>query len=75
MPAHRMANGSAMLVTFSGTQESNQTTNIMNDIIKDFRNEGFTLREFIKYGIIAPLGLIAFCLLASFIQTIVINQF
>ncbi len=37
----------------------------MNDIIKDFRNEGFTREEFIKYGIVAPLVLIALCLLAS----------
>lgn len=37
----------------------------MNDIIKDFRNEGFTKKEFVKYGIVAPLVLIALCLLAS----------
>lgn len=37
----------------------------MNDFIKDFRDEGFTRKEFIKYGIIAPLVLIALCLLAS----------
>ena len=37
----------------------------MNDIIKDFRNENFTRKEFVKYGIIAPLVLIALCLLAS----------
>ena len=37
----------------------------MNDIIKDFRNESFTRKEFIKYGIVAPLVLIALCLLAS----------
>lgn len=37
----------------------------MNDIIKDFLNEGFTRKDFIKYGIVAPLVLIALCLLAS----------
>lgn len=37
----------------------------MDDLIKDFRNESFTREEFIKYGIIAPMVLIALCLLAS----------
>jgi hypothetical protein len=37
----------------------------MNDIIKDFRNESFTSKEIVKYGIIAPMVLIALCLLAS----------
>ena len=37
----------------------------MDDFIKDFRNEDFTRKEFIKYGIVAPLVLIALCLLAS----------
>ena len=37
----------------------------MNDLINDFRNEDFTRKEFIKYGIVAPLVLIALCLLAS----------
>ena len=37
----------------------------MNDIIKDFRNEGFTVKEMVKYGIIAPMVLIALCLIAS----------
>lgn len=37
----------------------------MNDIIKDFRNESFTGKEMVKYGIIAPIVLIALCLIAS----------
>lgn len=37
----------------------------MNDIIKDFRDECFTKKEFVKYGIIAPVVLIAICILAS----------
>lgn len=37
----------------------------MNDIIKDFRNEGFTVKEMVMYGIIAPMVLIALCLIAS----------
>lgn len=39
----------------------------MNDIIKDYRNENFTLREWVKYGILYPAGLILFCLLAGMI--------
>ena len=37
----------------------------MNDIIKDFMSEGFTKQELVKYGIIAPMVLIALCLIAS----------
>jgi hypothetical protein len=37
----------------------------MNDIIKDFMSEGFTKKEMVKYGIVAPVVLIALCLLAS----------
>lgn len=37
----------------------------MNDIIKDFMSEGFTSKEMVKYGIIAPMVLIALCLIAS----------
>ena len=37
----------------------------MNDIIKDFMSEGFTGKEMVKYGIIAPMVLIALCLIAS----------
>lgn len=46
----------------------------MKDIIEDFRNEFFSKREFIKYGILAPIGLIAFCLLASFLETIIFQS-
>lgn len=37
----------------------------MKDIIKDFKDEGFSLREWVIYGVLAPLGLIAVCLVAS----------
>lgn len=37
----------------------------MNDIIKDFMSEGFTKQELVKYGIVAPVVLVALCLLAS----------
>lgn len=30
----------------------------MNDIIKDYKSENFTLQEWVKYGILYPLGLI-----------------
>lgn len=34
---------------------------------KDIKSENFTLREIIIYGIIAPLGLIAACVLAEIV--------
>lgn len=37
----------------------------MNDIIKDFKDEKFTMRDFVLYGIIAPAALIMVCVLAS----------
>ena len=40
----------------------------MKDIIKDFREEGYTLREWVIYGVLAPVGLVALCLLASIFE-------
>ena len=37
----------------------------MNDIIKDFKDEAYTLRQWIIYGVCLPVGLVALCLLAS----------
>lgn len=37
----------------------------MNDFIKDFKNEGYTLREWIIYGVIAPTVFIVVAILAS----------
>ena len=37
----------------------------MNDIIKDYMKESFTLREWLVYGVIAPAALIIICLLAG----------
>jgi len=35
-------------------------------IIKaDFHEEGFTRRDYIVYGILAPIGLTALCIIAS----------
>lgn len=37
---------------------------------KDIKSENFTMREIIVYGIIAPLGLIAACVLAEIINAL-----
>lgn len=42
----------------------------MKDIMKDFKEEGYSFSEWIVYGVAAPLALIAFCLLASYIENI-----
>ena len=39
----------------------------MNDIINDFLGEDFTLKQFLKYGVCYPLGLMAIILLAGWI--------
>ena len=39
----------------------------MNDIINDFLNEDFTAKQFVKYGVCYPLGLMAIILLAGLI--------
>ena len=40
----------------------------MNDIIKDYKEENYTLREWIIYGVIVPAIFIAVCLLASLLD-------
>lgn len=37
----------------------------MNDIIKDFMQEDFTLKEFLKYGILWPSVVIAISIFVS----------
>jgi hypothetical protein len=37
----------------------------MNDIIKDILSENFTTKQFVKYGICRPLGLIGIILMAG----------
>ena len=37
----------------------------MNDIINDFLSEKFTTKQFVKYGICCPLGLIGIILMAG----------
>ena len=39
-------------------------------MMKDILSEEFTKREYIIYGIIAPLGLIALCVLAEVINAL-----
>lgn len=41
----------------------------MKDLLNDYKNEGFTLREWFFYGILAPVALIAICLLAGYLET------
>ena len=43
---------------------------IIEILLKDIREENFTGREIIIYGIIAPLGLIAACVLAEVINAL-----
>jgi hypothetical protein len=39
----------------------------MEDFINDFLSENFTMKEFIKYGVCYPLGLMGIILLAGLI--------
>ncbi len=39
----------------------------MNKIIEDFKDEGFTTREYVIYGIIAPVILFAACIISEII--------
>lgn len=41
----------------------------MKDLFDDYENEGFTLREWFVYGILAPVALIATCLLAGYLES------
>ncbi len=42
----------------------------MNDIIKDYLKENFTLKEWIKYGVCYPIGLILACVLADWLNSL-----
>ena len=39
----------------------------MKNIIEDIRNENFTVREYIIYGLVAPLAFVAACVVAELI--------
>ena len=66
----RTGNGFAMLAMFYDMQEFKMIT-IMKDLLNDYKNEGFTLREWVIYGVICPLALIAVCLIGSYIDNII----
>ena len=38
---------------------------LLNIIIEDYRKENFTSKEWLVYGLLAPLALTAVCILAS----------
>lgn len=39
-------------------------------MMKDILSENFTTREYVIYGIVAPLGLLAACVLAEVINSL-----
>jgi len=41
---------------------------LVNIIREDYRKEGFTRRDYIVYGILAPIALTAVCILAGAIE-------
>ena len=44
---------------------NNLTICVMDDFVNDYKNDGYTLREWVIYGVIAPMALIAIACLAS----------
>ena len=40
----------------------------MKDLMNDYKEGRFTLREWVVYGILAPLALIATCLLVGYLE-------
>ena len=48
----------------------NTLKEIINVFSKDIASENFTKKEFVTYGIIAPLALIAACVLAELLNTL-----
>lgn len=41
---------------------------LVNIILEDYRKEGFIRRDYIVYGILAPIALTAVCILAGAIE-------
>lgn len=39
-----------------------------NIMAKDILSENFTMKDYVIYGIIAPMALIAICMLASLVE-------
>lgn len=42
----------------------------MKELLEDYRREGFTLREWVIYGVLYPLGLIGVVLLGGLFETL-----
>ncbi|GEM_PF-2311477 len=42
----------------------------MKELLEDYRREGFTLREWIIYGVLYPLGLFGAVLLGGLFETL-----
>ena len=40
----------------------------MKELIEDIRNEKFTIREYLIYGLVAPLVFVAACVVAELIS-------
>ena len=44
--------------------------NFPREIVEDFKKEGFTTREMVKYGIVMPLALIALMVIAEVVSNL-----
>ena len=42
--------------------------NFPREIVEDFKKEGFTTREIVKYGIVMPLALLALIAIAEVVS-------
>lgn len=41
---------------------------LINLILEDFKEEGFTRRDYIIYGVLAPIALIALCIFTEWLE-------
>jgi hypothetical protein len=41
---------------------------LIDIIIEDYRKEGFTRRDYIKYGILAPIAFVALCIIGELLE-------
>ena len=46
-------------------RESFKTITIMNDIIKDYMKEDFTMKEWVIYGVVVPLVILLIAVFVS----------
>ena len=44
--------------------------NFPREIVEDFKKEGFTTREIVKYGIVMPLALLALIVIAEVVSSL-----